>query len=460
MSLSYNNVMSILYMDNIDILIYSAPKTAGNTLQTNLTEAGYKVYYTHDTFFFSAPFPGQNNNMSLKEYIKKESNSKKLIIIMIYREFVERIISLFFQSFKYFYKLDQNETIDNVPIDKLIKFFNNNVLINYINKNNYNNNITDGFFELFPDQTKAFIDNYNISNDYSTWNKDNIQFVVLNYHNIKNWESNLIQIFGKKISLNVSVNTSEKKDYSDTYNNFKNKYILPKHLSNEIFEINGYPTLFNYCLSYHKKMEFFKKYDINKTLIGKEGYLFLNNDSNRELTIHNDNVCSIKETSLNRYDNYKNKMIFITFPDKSFLCKDFLPEIYKPIYRPSFNIYNNYFKEKLIDGAEILKGIKNVFYKTDSHTNLTGAYAIYCSLIEKAKLLFNIDLNKKDIHIEKKIVKSLNELNLGLGDLTWEINLGKQILDTTEDIYYYSNDLCDIYLRYKFKGMINYVFFY
>ena len=56
--------------ETTDILIYSSPKTGGNTLQINLIVGGYNVYYTHSREFFTTPFPGQNNSISLEKYIE------------------------------------------------------------------------------------------------------------------------------------------------------------------------------------------------------------------------------------------------------------------------------------------------------------------------------------------------------------------------------------------------------
>jgi hypothetical protein len=124
-------------MENIDILIYSAPKTAGNTLEFNLTKSNYNVYYTHDSHFFSSSYPCQNNNISLNEYITNESASKKLVIIMIYREYVDRIISHFFQSFEYFYNVENCENINDIPTDELIDFFNKLVNLSLKKNNTY-----------------------------------------------------------------------------------------------------------------------------------------------------------------------------------------------------------------------------------------------------------------------------------------------------------------------------------
>jgi hypothetical protein len=131
------------------------------------------------------------------------------------------------------------------------------------------------------------------------------------------------------------------------------------------------------------------------------------------------------------------------------MYKDFLPDGFDMKYRPAFDIYNTYFENNLIDGLNVLKNEEDVFYKTDTHINLKGAYFIYCHFIDKVREKFNITVEKRKIVIHKVSVASLYELDLGLGDLTWNNNLGNQVLNSTEDTYYYSNNFIEIYLKYK-----------
>jgi hypothetical protein len=49
---------------------------------------------------------------------------------------------------------------------------------------------------------------------------------------------------------------------------------------------------------------------------------------------------------LKRYSQYKDKYLFIVFPDKSYIYNDFLPDGFESKYRPGFNIYKEYFKDK------------------------------------------------------------------------------------------------------------------
>jgi hypothetical protein len=189
---------------------------------------------------------------------------------------------------------------------------------------------------------------------------------------------------------------------------------------------------------------------LHKSLIGKNGYLFLQNDSSQELKIHCENLCLVKDTLLKRYNPYKDKYLLVVFPDKSYICKAFLPDKFDSKYRPGIDIYKEHFKDKLIDGYEALKDIDDIYYKTDSHINLKGAYTIYCTFIDKFNELFKpLQLEKQILVLEKREVSSLHNTGSGLGDLMWVTNLGNQTLLNTSDNFYYCNELPEIYLKYK-----------
>jgi hypothetical protein len=189
---------------------------------------------------------------------------------------------------------------------------------------------------------------------------------------------------------------------------------------------------------------------INKTLIGKNGYLFLNNDANQEIKIHNENLCVVDERNLDKYTSVMNKFIMIVFPDKSFFCREHLPDGYNMIFRPGFEIYKRKFGDNIIDGTTLLRGIDQVFYKTDTHLNLKGAYIVYVNFINKINKLFNMGVICKSANLYFKDVNSLCELNNGLGDLTWHQNLGDQILTNTNDTVVLSDDIKQIYTLYEF----------
>lgn len=184
---------------------------------------------------------------------------------------------------------------------------------------------------------------------------------------------------------------------------------------------------------------------MNKTLIGKDNYLFLINDSAKELEVHCNNVCLVN-SPLTRYDTVKHKMLFIVFPNKSLIQKNFLPDKYIAKFRPAFNLYKQYFGDKIIDGAQFVS--EHMYYKTDTHINLLGAYIIFNEWVSCVNSLFNLSISPIIVDIQKLHVTSLSELQIGLGDLTWATNLGNQTLLSQDDTYYFSEHIPIVYTKY------------
>ena len=79
-----------------------------------------------------------------------------------------------------------------------------------------------------------------------------------------------------------------------------------------------------------------------KTLIGKNGYLFLQNDSCKEIEVHNNNLCLVDLQFYKRYETILDKFLFIVIPNKSLIYAEHLPDIYNLQYRPGFDLYSNY----------------------------------------------------------------------------------------------------------------------
>ena len=185
---------------------------------------------------------------------------------------------------------------------------------------------------------------------------------------------------------------------------------------------------------------------MNKTLVGKDDCLFLHNDSARELEVHCNNLNLVSDPKLYKY-SFPNYFLTI-YPDKSLIYKDYLPDGFCFKYRPAFDIYKNVLKNRLFDGYDILKNEENTYYKTDTHINLKGNYLIYNGFIDRINQLYNLGLPKKEIHLLSKNVE-LSSLCLGIGDLTWETNLGNQTLNDKIDTYYYANEIVFSYPTYK-----------
>ena len=182
---------------------------------------------------------------------------------------------------------------------------------------------------------------------------------------------------------------------------------------------------------------------VNKTLIGKNGYLFLHNDSSHEIQRHVTELSNINVESLSRYDIVRGRYFITVFPNKSFVCRSQLPDGYCVNYRPDLEVYKQKFGNYLFDGYEVIGDEIETFYKTDTHMNLNGTFRVYCEFVKKINTLFKLDLVEKKFTIESRSVNRLTEICHG--DLTWPSNLGDQQLDDISDVYYYSNDIINLY---------------
>lgn len=185
---------------------------------------------------------------------------------------------------------------------------------------------------------------------------------------------------------------------------------------------------------------------MNKTLIGKNNYLFLKNDTNKELDVHCNNLYLVNDENLKRYLDI-DQFLLIIFPNKSFLYKEYLPDNYDAKYRPAFDAYSKVLKNKIIDTYDVLKNEEDVYYKTDTHINMKGSYVVYRYFIKELNRIFNMNIQPKELTLLNKCTNLL-DLQIGIGDLLWEQNVGNQIIENCIDTFYYSNDVEYIYCKH------------
>lgn len=184
-----------------------------------------------------------------------------------------------------------------------------------------------------------------------------------------------------------------------------------------------------------------------KTLIGKNDYLFLINDSNKEIETHVNGFTTVNNNSFKKYEKYLDKFLIFVYPDKSYLLKDFLPDNINIQYRPGFLLYKEYFKNRIFDFTEILKHVDEPFYKTDTHINFLGGYYANYYFIEQINIFYNMNINFKKLIINKKNI-CLLDLKLGIGDLLFNENIGNLVVNNKFDNYYYNDEIPYFYMNY------------
>lgn len=184
-----------------------------------------------------------------------------------------------------------------------------------------------------------------------------------------------------------------------------------------------------------------------KTLVGKNNYLFLINDTSDSLKVHINNVNRVSKGSFIKYMNYINrqKILMVIFPDKELICKAFLPDENVTLYRPNFNEYKHIFGNMLIDGSNVLN--YKDYYITDTHINNKGALLMYKEIVKYVNNKFNLQIPLDNYGTIELPVSSLSSLSKGIGDLTWDMNKGELILNDVSDIYYKFENTEDFYLN-------------
>ena len=187
----------------------------------------------------------------------------------------------------------------------------------------------------------------------------------------------------------------------------------------------------------------------NKTLIGKNNILFLNNDACEELNVHCNNLIKVSDLTLSRYTF--NKFIMFIYPNKSLIYKDYLPDKYIFKYRNALDIYKKKLKDNIYDLYEIFKYETDIYYKTDTHINFKGNYIVYKYFIEIINSRLGLNIIPKIINLNIKNCE-LKSLQYGIGDLTWSSNLGDQILDDITDNFYFNDEYAWFYNIYIIKN--------
>ena len=138
------------------------------------------------------------------------------------------------------------------------------------------------------------------------------------------------------------------------------------------------------------------------------------NDSAKELEVHCNNLNLVNEQHLQKYKF--DHFLLIVFPNKSLIYKEYLPQEYVIKHRPALNMYKHVLNNKIYDTYDILKNEKDVYYKTDTHINIKGAYIVYKQFIQKINNLFYLNIKPKEcVILNKQCI--LSNLQLGIGDL-------------------------------------------
>lgn len=201
---------------NFDILILCSGKSGSSTLYTSFINNGYNTLKVHSKLDYVEQFKKDK----LYESIDLSSQNKKICIIDVYRNPIERKISSFFQNINDFvpdWKVR--------PIEYLIRKFNNKYIYTLEEYHSIN--------EAFRYYNIPYFKTFDFQKKFNIIEKDNKIFIKILYKDINEWKYILRYIFNKRFIIKNS-NLSDTKDYYPTYQEFLEKYKLPKKYLNRL----------------------------------------------------------------------------------------------------------------------------------------------------------------------------------------------------------------------------------
>ena len=179
--------------------------------------------------------------------------------------------------------------------------------------------------------------------------------------------------------------------------------ITLKKLENEVVNLRNEIECKQKILEKYATIPNFKNLD--RSLKGKNGYLFLVNDSNNEIRQHYDetyinkfNVQLFNKILASRKDFCKKNNIkysFFMVPDKSIVCKDLLPFEIKILKRNYDQI-----KDLIPDYSDKLES--SGYWKTDTHINFVGGRELTFNILN------HIDNNLKREDFDRLIKDQMN----------------------------------------------------
>jgi hypothetical protein len=237
--------------DNL-IFIYTAPKVGSTSLVSSFRIFGdnnYGIIHIHDETMLEKLIGV--SNIKVNDIIEYNSQlGRKIYVIDIYRNPIERKISTFFEKIGSYHFNNRDEIINHYDINKIIKRFNNifPYLANsdhYIDKYNINSQLPD----IFPYEQK-----------YLIIEKNGIKYIKLRLKDSDEWEEILSKIFRHKICI-VKDHQSENKIIGDLFKNFLEKYKIPENYLNENIIQCKY---LNYYYSHEEREEYFYKWNLKK----------------------------------------------------------------------------------------------------------------------------------------------------------------------------------------------------
>lgn len=215
-------------MSMVDVIVVSGGKCGSSTLKTSLLRQGYRTIKCHNINDFYKQFTLDANLFYDMVCQRSQKNQKHLIIIDSYRTPIERKISSFFENLP-----NHVPDYEKKSIEELIIIFNTKYLLHLEEYPSFMDEIMNHFnIDLFK--------GFNEKKKHNIKSLNNITYIRLHFDDINIWGEILSKALNITLEM-IKTNISSSKHYKDIYNEFKEKYKVPrKYLTETLIKDNNF----------------------------------------------------------------------------------------------------------------------------------------------------------------------------------------------------------------------------
>lgn len=217
---------------DLEYLVYSSHKTGTQTLVSTLNNSGLRCRHCH--FVGNIGLKKGDFRSYLKSYLKE--NNKKLDVITVFREPMERHISSFFQGYgtRPFRLKEVESEVETIIYKYTIEQLQEKFILELKARS------LIGFPESIHQICKELRINtndlaYNNDSQFGLFETQHIRLHLFRFDTLfNNLDSLLAEVTQRNIVIKTS-NMSGQKWYRDIYSEFKESLVIPHHIVSEVY---------------------------------------------------------------------------------------------------------------------------------------------------------------------------------------------------------------------------------
>ena len=250
--ISVNQILNIDKSNNNSIIfVYSAPKVGSTSIVSSLRIFCLDIFdiiHIHDEEMLRVL--GGIHHVSINEIILyNKFIGKNVFVIDVYRSPIERKISTFFEKIGSYHFNNNEQSVNNYDLNKIINRFNK--IFPYLA-------IGDHFRDRYGINIPEL---FNTNEKYLLIESNGVKYIKLRLKDSYMWGTILSQILNRHICI-VNDYQSTSKPIKDLYRNFKNNYRIPKNLLDELMNCK----YLNYFYSLDEKTEYYNEWVSKSTI--------------------------------------------------------------------------------------------------------------------------------------------------------------------------------------------------